>query len=581
MSTLWRAQNGRMLLLGLRRGNDMAGEKDQSKPTKAETAANLLRLGQLLHQYAYPIGDLGLTRPIKPEEAERLKVEIEVTEKRIEEAVHDMRQWLLRGMLGLRGREVVDPLVVRIVAVVAWLALASERPDASVARVANTVAEKDMALHLEARKTIRLMVARQTAIRYQESDISGGGLILGSRTVQYLSGEGNLPVVWSEESLKAEKAECENRKNGALLRRLPLASSVENRLPADAPETRTPLAGSQSPKAIFEALRQTVIGMEDTDTLRRFSVAMSLHMRRANLVRQNIVPTTPCQTLCIAGESGVGKTFMVEEFCKIANLPYTIGSLAEVTSSGYAGMDLTDTLTGFFRNGAKHSEVEAGGIVFWDEADKRKRHEQHGDYDCVGEGLQGEMLRIIEGTDIQLGGRKANDPVKGMLSTRGFAFCLVGCFDGLMQAMAKSRRKGPIGFNHGFDDVNRSPDIREALTSFFLPELCNRISTILYIRPPSLSALIQIVTSPRGVLAKQNHFLRELGLTLKPGADAIREICSYAHSSKTYARGVRSLFQALAEDAIFEEWKGELVIGPGEVQKAIEGMSSGARVAEK
>ena len=213
--------------------------------------------------------------------------------------------------------------------------------------------------------------------------------------------------------------------------------------------------------------------------------------------------------------------------------------------------------------------------MFWDEADKRKRHERHGDFDCVGEGLQGELLRIIEGTDIQLGGRKANDPVKGVLSTRGFAFCLVGCFDGLMQAMAKSRRKCPIGFNHSLDDVSRSPDIREALTSFFLPELCNRISTILYIQPPSLNALIQIATSPRGVLAKQNQFLRGLGLTLKPREDAIREICSYAHSSKTYARGVRSLFQTLAEEAIFEEWKGELVIGPGEVRKAIEGLKMG------
>ena len=98
----------------------MADEKPMPKPTKAETAANLLRLGQLLHQYSYPIGDLGLTRPIRPEEAERFRGEIQALEKRVEEAVHDLRQWVLRGILGLRGQEVVDSLAVRIVSYVAW-----------------------------------------------------------------------------------------------------------------------------------------------------------------------------------------------------------------------------------------------------------------------------------------------------------------------------------------------------------------------------------------------------------------------------------------------------------------------------
>ena len=550
----------------------MADEKPASKPTKAETAANLLRLGQLLHRFSYPIGDLGLTRPIRPEEAEGLKTEIASLEKRIEEAVHDLRQWVLRGILGLRGQEVVDSLAVRIVSYVAWANLVSERPEVSVARVANAVSLVDLALHLEARRTIRLMVAKQTAIRYQESDISGGGLVLSSRAVKYLSGEGNLAVLWTEESLKEEKEEWEKRKNGDVLKKVSPPCPSDNSIPFMPPPGQASLGSIQSPKAICLALSQTVIGMEPA-TMRRFSVAMSLHLKRANLIRQGIVPTTQNQVLCIAGESGVGKTFLVEEFCKIANLPNTIGNLAECTSSGYSGIDLTDIMMGLFRSGAKRAEVEAGGIVCFDEADKRKRNDRHGDFDCVGEGLQGELLRVIEGADIQLGGRKANDPVKGMLSSRGLCFALVGCFDGLVQAMSKSGRRCPIGFNREADAIGCRPDIREALGSYFLPELCNRISTILYIRPYGIEALKQIVTSKNGVLERQNRFLETMGLTLKPSEDAILEMCLYAHSSKTYARGMRSLMQTLVEEAVFEERKGEIAIGVGDVKNAIDGLS--------
>ena len=63
-----------------------------------------------------------------------------------------------------------------------------------------------------------------------------------------------------------------------------------------------------------------------------------------------------------------------------------------------------------------------------------------------------------------------------------------------------------------------------------------------------------------------------MGLALRPSEDAILEMCRYAQSSKTYARGIRSLMQALAEEALYEERKGEITIGVGDVRKAIEGL---------
>lgn len=546
--------------------------EEASRPSSEEVVADLLRLGELLALHARPIGALGLGRRIRQEESERLKADIAELEKRIETQAYERNNRALRSVLGLQKDEVLDLIFLRCIAVVAFEALDNFRPVSTVSGVSRAVGLGDWSSTLDARHAIRQAIIKGHTISYSEEGCEGGVLKAGRNLIRFLSGENRLGILWTEESINREKEEF-LRRHGNALKRTSVPDRLSKPVPASLPLPPASLKGCESPKAIYNALQQTVIGMDDTDTLRRFSVAMSLHMRRANLVRQNIVPSIPCQTLCVAGESGVGKTFMVEEFCKMANLPYTIGNLAEVTCSGYAGLDLTDIFAGLFRSGAKRADVEAGSIVFLDEADKRKINDNHTGVDCTGSALQGELLRIVEGADVQLGGRRSNSGSGVMLSTRGFAFCLAGCFSGVTDAMASKKRH--LGFGSNVENVSHAPDIREALTTYFLPELCNRISTILYIKSPALPALIKIAIAPHGVLAKQNQFLAGMGLTLKPREDAIREICSYAHSSKTYARGVRSLFQALAEDAIFEEWKGELVIGAGEVRKAIDGLRQG------
>ena len=551
----------------------MADEKGQAKPTKAETAANLLRLGQLLHRFSYPIGDLGLTRPIRPEEAEGLKTEIASLEKRIEEAICDMRQWALRGIFGVRGQELADNLTIRIVAYVAWSTLASERPDASVARVSNAVAMKDMALHLEARRTIRLMIARQTAIHYQESDVSGGGLVLSTRAVKYLSGEGNLAVVWSEQSLKEENEEWEKRKNRALSRRIPLASSAETSPQADAPETKPPQFDAQSPKAIYEALRQTVIGIDPV--VRKFAVQMAMHLKRVSIARSGGTLTSPPVVVLLIGPSGAGKTFLAEEAGKLLKVPFCSADMTSVSASSYVGTSVDELFLGFAKKGLSLAEAETG-LMFFDEIDKKRTNQRGGDYDSMGLGVQYEVLKMLEGVRVQIGGKRGNDSVqRGFLETRTMAFVLAGSFSDVEAKLRESARtKTPLGFS-GKDDASRiPPDTRELLLDYFIPELVNRVGSVIVIPPPSHQQLIQIATAPTGIIARQNQFLESFSLKIVPSPEAIQAIASWALESRTFARGMRSLTQSLVEEAIFEERKGEVTIEAGDVRKAIEGLKT-------
>lgn len=546
--------------------------EDNPKPTMQQAVESLVRLGRALHELTYPKSELGLSGILRPHESRRLMGEIETLERVVETAACNPANRDIRSVLDVRRDLIPDKLDIRIIGFVVWHCLTCGDVGTSVSRTSQAAGLGSVEEMLRARQCIRFMLNRDVLVFRGENE-----LLMGPRLVQLISGgSGKLKIVWTEETLKLE-AEERQRQKGANMRKGFSPPSTNQAPSTPLPPANTPMPGNlDTPKAIFNALRQSVLGMDESDTLRRFSVAMSIHLRRASQLRLGKSVNMPVQTVLLAGQSGVGKTFIIEQFCKVAGLPYTIGNLAECTSSGYVGIDISDILAGLFRNGAKRAEDVIGGIVCFDEADKRKINDRNGDFDCTGGGLQAELLRILEGSDIQIGGRRSN--VMGgrvMLSTESLAFCLAGCFSQvtqILESQSRPSKRHPLGFGGGIEMAPPSPDIREALTTYFLPELCNRISTILYIKPPSMDSLRQIALAPQGVLSRTNEFLASLGFTLKPDEQAIMKICAYAHSSKTYARGIRSLLQTLAENGIYDEWKGELVIGAGDVRKAIEGL---------
>ena len=495
-------------------------EETPSKPTRDETSANILRLGHLLHQYDHPMGPLGFSRPIEPDERERLRVEITALEKRIEQAVCDSRQWLLRGgVFGLRGREVVDPLAVRIVAYVAWGSLGSERPDASVARVANAAAMGDWATHLEARRLIRQLVARGTAIGMRDSEYNGDILHPNAHLVRFLSGDGNLPVLFSGKSIQEEREEWEKRRQADVLRKVRTPRQARTEPPPEASTTGSSPPILQTPRGIFEALRKTVIGIDPV--VRKFAVQMAIHMKRVAIADKGGVPSTPPVCVLCCGPSGSGKSFLVSEFGRLSGLPFAIGDMSQVTASAYVGTSVDELFYGFAKNGAKLADAQRG-VLFLDEIDKKRTNNRGGDFDATGAGVQYELLRMLEGTRIQVGGKRGNDSVpKFFVHTGSMAFVMGGAFSSVVDLLA-TKTRCPIGFSGGNADAEMAPDVRELLLEYFIPELVNRIGSVIVIPPPSQGQLIQIATAPEGIIGRLNQFLGcSFGLQVVPSPEAI------------------------------------------------------------
>ena len=545
----------------------MGKEPSAQKPTRDETAANLLRLGQFLHQFSHPKGVFGFSRPIRPDEAKRLREEIDALERRIDEAVADSRQWLLRGVFGLRGRESVDAIAIRVVACVAWSALVSDRPEAGIASVANSAAMGDWGSHLEARKTIRQLVARGTAIQIGSSDCHSDVLTPNTRLIRFLSTD-DLPVLFSAKSIQEEKDERERQRQGDVLRKVEPSLRRDEHSPPAGVSIEHP--GLLTARGIYESLKDHVIALDGP--LRRFSAQMSLHMRRLEQIRKGVRPSVgPIVTLLI-GSSGSGKTWMAENFARISGLPYAVADMSSVSQTSYVGLSLDDCFHGLLANKTRPSEAQKG-IVVLDEFDKvcAKGDGGHFSADPQGMGIQAELLKPLEGCRLPLGARRSNAPPMGVLDTYETCFVLAGAFDGLREQLADgNRRSAGLGFGSGGSRTGRN-DIREALVKYgFMEQIINRIGSVIILPDQTPGNIVSIICHPgTGLLARQNSFMHSFGIRLAPTEDALRYLAGWACETRGYSRSVKNILNALVETHLVEDRRGNIEVSLEDVRRVI------------
>ena len=549
----------------------MAKPKDITKaetPRKETGAETLIRLGSLLHRLAFGgRGEYGIWCPLQQPEAAKVMAEVEQAEDDLIGIAAEDRS--LRSALETRRDEVVDRLAIRLIAYVAYHAMAIDPPGVSVTRLTKVAAMDNHADLLKARHLIRSLIIRENALQYHDEDsFCGGSVLPGRALVRYVSGSNGLEVYWDSKSIEAEKARFARLHPGVLSTDQAMAKD-SSPMPAREPEAPKPV-GVQSPKEIFHALRQTVIGMDPV--VRRFSVQMAMHLKRVAIISSGTRPTTPPVVVLLIGPSGAGKTFLAEEFGRLSGLPFCVGSMAEVSATAYVGSSVDELFYGFAKKGTTLADAQKG-IMFLDEMDKKRTNQRGGDFDAVGAGVQYELLRILEGSRIQIGGKRSNDVSRGFIETGSMAFILGGAFGSVADALAEKSRR-PMGFSDQNSRGGLPPDARELLLDFFIPELVNRIGSVIVVPRPSLEQLVQIATAPTGIVARQNSFLSSFGLQIRPTDEAVNEIAAFCLANRSFARGMRSLLQQLAETAIYEEQQGDLAIGVEDVRRVVEGLRS-------
>src|SRR3989304_4763362 len=290
------------------------------------------------------------------------------------------------------------------------------------------------------------------------------------------------------------------------------------------------------PKRIFDELER--LGYRGQSGARRaVSLAAYRHVKRLKLLHTKKVPRPelpPRPNSILMGPTGCGKTYLIELlFGEIFKIPYVIVDMTKFTESGYVGDDVVNMLVQLVYTANESIDIAECGVVVLDEFDKiagafstARFAGQGTTKDVSGYGVQRELLKILEGADVQIPldfGFSSRGP-RALISTRDITFFAVGAFSGIRSLF----EKGGGGF---------------------LPELISRFNRIVPFSPLDKDTLRDIFILK---VQKYKKEFEEEGFQLHIEPKVADFVIKEAVKRQTGARGLDVLMSKHLEEVAFE-----------------------------
>ena len=316
-----------------------------------------------------------------------------------------------------------------------------------------------------------------------------------------------------------------------------------------------------APHEIKHMLDEYVVGQDYAKKV--MSVAVYNHYKR---VATNTMDEIEIEksNMGMMGPTGSGKTYLVKTLARLLQVPLAIADATSLTEAGYIGDDIESVVSKLLAAADNDVERAEHGIIFIDEIDKIAKKKETRSRDVSGESVQQGMLKLLEGSDIEVpvGATSKNAMVPQVtVNTRNILFICGGAFPDLSDIIKERLNKqSSIGFTADLKDkYDNDPDILKKVTLEdlrnygMIPEFLGRLPIVFSLDALSKDMLVQIMKEPKNAILKQYQKLLELDeVKLEFDDSALDAIADKALEKKTGARALRSIIEDYMLDIMYE-----------------------------
>ncbi len=316
-----------------------------------------------------------------------------------------------------------------------------------------------------------------------------------------------------------------------------------------------------APHEIKHMLDEYVVGQDYAKKV--MSVAVYNHYKRVATNTMDEIEIEKSNMLMI-GPTGSGKTYLVKTLARLLQVPLAIADATSLTEAGYIGDDIESVVSKLLAAADNDVERAEHGIIFIDEIDKIAKKKETRSRDVSGESVQQGMLKLLEGSDIEVpvGATSKNAMVPQVtVNTRNILFICGGAFPDLSDIIKERLNKqSSIGFTADLKDkYDNDPDILKKVTLEdlrnygMIPEFLGRLPIVFSLDALSKDMLVQIMKEPKNAILKQYQKLLELDeVKLEFDDSALDAIADKALEKKTGARALRSIIEDYMLDIMYE-----------------------------